>query len=209
MQVSAVKSLSAATFAVLDLALFLSAAPAPPRPQETQAPDSELVLTLDPAQCKVHFTVDSSLHTVHGTFSLKSGTVHFDPQTGKAGGEIVVYATSGDSGSSSRDARMHKEILETAKYPEASFRPIHIEGKIAPSGASDVKLQGVFSFHGTDHDLTALIHADLTANHWNGTAKFDVPYIRWGIKDPSNFLLKVKPIVNVELEMSGGVNAAK
>jgi hypothetical protein len=25
----------------------------------------------------------------------------------------------------------------------------------------------------------------------------------WGIKDPSNFLLKVKPVVNVELEMSG------
>lgn len=209
MQVSAVKSLSAATFAVLDLALFLSAAPAPPRPQVTQAPHSELVLTLDPAQCKVHFTVDSSLHTVHGTFSLKSGTVHFDPQTGKAGGEIVVNATSGDSGSNSRDARMHKEILESKKYPDAVFHPSQIEGRVASIGACDVKLRGTISLHGADHELTALIHANLTSDHWTGTAKFEVPYITWGIKDPSNFFLRVKPVVNVELEMSGALNSAK
>jgi polyisoprenoid-binding protein YceI len=209
MKVSVAKSFSAAAVAVFGLALFLSAAPAPPRaPGATQA-GSEIVLTLDPAQSKVHFTVDSTLHTVHGTFNLKSGTLHFDPQTGIAGGEIVVYATSGDSGSSSRDARMHKEILQTAKYPEAIFRPAQIEGQVAPSGASDVKLRGVFSLHGADHEVTALVHADLTADHWTGTGKFDVPYVSWGIKDPSNFLLKVKPVVNVELEMFGAVNSAK
>jgi polyisoprenoid-binding protein YceI len=209
MKVSVAKSFSAAAVAVFGLALFLSAAPAPPRAPGPTPPASEIVLTLDPAQSKVHFTVDSTLHTVHGTFNLKSGTVHFDPQTGKAGGEIVVYATSGDSGSSSRDARMHKEILQTAKYPEAVFRPAQIEGQVAPSGVSDVKLRGVFSLHGADHELTALVHADFTAGHWTGTGKFEVPYVSWGIKDPSNFLLKVKPVVNVELEMFGAVNSAK
>jgi polyisoprenoid-binding protein YceI len=194
---------------MLGLALFLSAAPAPPRQQAAQAATSEIVLTLDPAQSKVLWTVETTLHTVHGTFALKSGTVHFDPETGRAGGEIVVYATSGESGNGSRDARMHKEILESAKYPDVVFRPTQIDGKVRPSGASDAQLHGIFSIHGADHDLTAPVQADLTGDRWKGTTKFEVPYVKWGIKNPSNFLLKVKPVVTVEVEMSAEVKATK
>ena len=122
--------------------------------------------------------MDSTLHRVHGTFALKSGTVHFDPETGKAGGEIVVFAPSGQSGNSSRDRRMHKEILETAKYPDVIFRPTRVEGKVDQSGGSDVKSGGVFSIHGADHDLTALVHAELTGDRWRGTSKFEVPYVK-------------------------------
>lgn len=199
----------AGVLAVFALALFLSAAPALPQPRTARPLTSEIVLTLDPAQSKVHWTVDSTLHTVHGTFALKSGTVHFDPETGKADGEVVVYAPSGESGNGSRDRRMHREILETAKYPDVVFRPTQVDGKVAQAGASDVKLDGVFSIHGADHDLMALVHAELTGNRWRGTAKFEVPYVKWGIKDPSNFFLKVKPVVNVELEMSGEIKAAR
>ena len=208
MQAFRAKSLTVAALAILGLVLFLAAAPLP-RPQATPAPASEIVLTLDPEQSTVHWALDSSLHTVHGTFALKSGTLHFDPETGKAGGEIVVAATSGESGSKSRDARMHKEILETPNYPEVIFRPTQVEGKVSQAGASDVKLNGIFSIHGADHDLTALVHAELTGDRWTGTSKFEVPYVKWGIKNPSNFLLKVKPVVSVELETSGGVKAAK
>jgi len=160
-------------------------------------------LVLDPAQCKVHWSVDSSLHAVHGTFHVKSGAVHIDPETGKAGGEIVVLATSGESGNDKRDARMHKEILETAKYPDVVFHPSQVEGKLLPSGISDVALHGIFSIHGTDHEIVAPVHAELAGDRWKGNAKFEVPYVAWGIKDPSNFFLKVKKIVNVEIEMSG------
>ena len=203
------RSLSVGAVTVAGLALVFSAAPTFSQQQATQATVSEVVLTLDPAQSRVHWTVDSTLHTVHGTFALKSGTLHFDPETGKAGGEIIVVAPSGESGSSMRDARMHREILETAKYPDVVFRPTQVEGKVVRSGASDVKLSGVFSIHGTDHNLTALVHTELTGGRWTGTGKFEVPYVKWGIKDPSNFFLKVKPVVNVEVEMSGEVTPAK
>jgi len=209
MRVLWARSLSMGALAVLGSVLFLAAAAPLPPAATNQVAASEILLTLDPAQSKVHWTVDSTLHVVHGTFALKSGTVHFDPETGKAGGEIVVYASSGESGNDSRDKRLHKEILETAKYPEVVFRPTQVEGKVAQSGASDVKLSGVFSIHGADHDLTALVHAELMGDHWQGTSKFEVPYVKWGIKDPSNFLLRVKPVVNVELEMSGEIKVAK
>jgi len=202
-----IKSPSLATLAALGSALLFLAAPAWPQPPAPPAV-SEIVLTLDPAQSTVHWSVGGSMHTVHGTFAMKSGTIHFDPQTGKAGGEIIVSATSGESSNHSRDARMHREILETAKYPEVVFRPAQVEGKVDPSGPSDVKLSGVFSIHGANHDLTAQVHAQLSRDHWRATASFDVPYVQWGIKNPSNFFLKVKPVVNVEVEMSGEIKAA-
>jgi polyisoprenoid-binding protein YceI len=200
---------SVGALAILGSTVFLAAeAPVPQQPAAPAAV-SDVVLTLDPTQSRVHWTVDSTLHTVHGTFSLKSGTVHFNPQTGKAGGEIIVYAPSGESGNGSRDKRMHKEILETAKYPEVIFRPAQVEGKVGQSGPSEVKIDGVFYIHGAEHELIALVHAELMGDHWSGTCKFEVPYVKWGIKDPSNFLLKVKPVVNVELEMSGEVKSEK
>jgi polyisoprenoid-binding protein YceI len=206
MSVFRLKSRSIAVLAVL--ILFVTAT-ALSRSQGVVVSPSEITLTLDPAQSKVHWMVDSTLHTVHGMFALKGGTVHFNPETGKAGGEIVVIAPSGESGNGSRDRRMHKEILETAKYPEIVFRATQVEGRVLQYGDSDVKLAGVFSIHGSDHNLTALVHAELAEHHWRGTCTFDVPYIEWGIKDPSNFLLKVKPVVNVRLEMSGEVTATK
>jgi polyisoprenoid-binding protein YceI len=175
------------------------------RAQATPSATSEIVLTLDPARSTLQWKVDSTLHMVHGTFALKSGTVRVNGESGDASGEITVSASSGDSGNGSRDKRMHKEILETAKYPDVIFHPHHFEGKVKGTGISDGKLSGVLSIHGADHDVTALVHAELKGGQWTGTSTFDVPYVKWGIKDPSNFVLKVKPVVTVELEMSGQV----
>jgi polyisoprenoid-binding protein YceI len=209
MRVVGLKSATLGALGALGGALLLSASVAPPQLQTAEAAASEIVLTVNPAQSTVHWSVDSTLHLVHGTFAVKKGTLHLDPQTGHAGGEIVVNATSGESGNHSRDARMHKEILETREYPDVIFHPTQLEGKVAVSGPSDGQLHGVFSVHGADHDLTAPVHAELSGDHWKGTAKFEVPYVKWGIKDPSNFLLKVKPVVNVELELSGEVTAPR
>jgi polyisoprenoid-binding protein YceI len=196
-------------FAALVCASTLSVVASRPLPQLPTTAASEVILAVDPAQSKVHWTVDSTLHTVHGTFALKSGSLQFDPGTGRASGKIVVYATSGESGNKSRDARMHAEILETAKYPEVVFGPTQLEGKVAASGPSDCKVHGIFSIHGADHEIVAQVHAELVGDHWKGTSKFEVPYVSWGIKDPSNFLLKVKPTVIVELELAGEVKAPK
>lgn len=202
MRVYGWKSATAAAGIIFGVAMLLSAAPAPPRPQALPA-THEIALTLDPAQTKLHFSVDSTLHTVHGTFALKSGSLQFDPQTGKASGSIVVNTVSGETGNNSRDQRLHKEILETWKFAEATFRPSQIDGQVSLTAPSDFKVKGIITLHGTDHELVADVHSDFTGDHWKGTAKFDVPYTRWGIKDPSNFLLKVRPVVNVELELAG------
>lgn len=203
MRVSGWKSAAIAGVAVAGIAVFLSAAPKPPRVPTAALAAPEITLELDPAQSKLHYSVDSTLHTVHGTFNLKGGAVHFDPESGNAGGEIGAYATSGESGNDSRDEKMHKEILESQKYPDLAFRPLQVEGKVERVGVSDVKLRGVMLLHGKEHELAVPVHAELAADHWKGTTRFEVPYIQWGLKDPSNWLLKVKPVVHIELEMAG------
>jgi len=176
------------TFALL---LLLTAAP---------AAFSETDLDLDPAKTEIAFTLHDPLHTVHGTFKLKRGTLHLDPEHGKASGEIVVDAASGQSGSSARDGRMHKEILESKKYPDATFAADSMQGKLEPSGASQIDVHGAFTIHGAAHELT--LHFQVTANsgQYSGTTHFDIPYVAWGMKDPSNFLLKVEKKVEMDVK---------
>jgi polyisoprenoid-binding protein YceI len=114
----------------------------------------EVTLQVDPSKSSVKFTLGDVLHTVRGTFTAKRGMLRFDPGMGKVSGEIVVNAESGESGSGMRDRKMHKEILESDRYPEISFRPDRIEGAVSESGKSSVKVHGVFSIHGVDREIT-------------------------------------------------------
>jgi polyisoprenoid-binding protein YceI len=181
-----------------------------PQHAAPQPPASEIVLRLDPAQSQVHWTLDTTLHTVHGTFALKKGTLHLDPASGKASGEIVVDAASGNSGNDGRDKKMHKEVLESGKYAEVIFRPDRVEGRIAPQGAFTVQVHGLFVLHGREHELTVPVQAELAGDHWTGSAKFNVPFVDWGLKNPSNFFNKVNHTVEIDLELKGNLqNAAK
>jgi len=163
---------------------------------------AQTALEIDPAQSKVEFTVGSTLHTVHGSFRLKRGTVRFDPATGKASGELVVDATSGDSGNDARDRRMHKDILQSGRYPEIVFRPDRVEGKVAAEGASQVQLHGVFSIHGAEHEMTVPVDVQAAGGQYTSTAHFVVPYIQWGLKNPSTFLLRVGDKVEIAVHTS-------
>lgn len=173
-----------------------------------QTNPSEVTLNLDLAQSKLHWTLDSTLHAVHGTFALKRGAVKFDPATGSASGEFVVDATSGQSGNDGRDKKMHTEILESARYSEVIFRVKRIEGKVLAQGSSNVQVHGTFVLHGAEHELTVPAQAELNGNRWKGSAKFSVPYIQWGLKSPNTFLLKADPTVEIVLELSGTLQGA-
>ena len=152
---------------------------------------------IDPAQTKVEFALGSLLHTVHGDFHLKRGTLTFDPQTGKASGEIVVDAASGESGSPARDKRMHAAILEIAKYPEIAFRPDRVDGKVASEGKSQVQLHGVFAIHGVEHEILLPVTVDAGGGQYNVIGIFEVPYVKWGMKNPSTLMLRVDDKVEI------------
>jgi polyisoprenoid-binding protein YceI len=164
----------------------------------------ESTVKLDPAQTTIEFTLDSTLHTVHGTFKLKSGHISFDTSTGNASGEIIVDATSGDSDNKGRDKKMHQEILESEKYPEIVFTPEHVKGAVNPQGVSQVELSGLFRIHGQDHEITMIFEVQPPAgDKVQGSTRFSVPYIQWGIKSPSTFLLRASDTVEIAVHATG------
>jgi polyisoprenoid-binding protein YceI len=173
------------------------------------AQSHEMLLQFSPDQSTVEFTLGATFHSVHGAFNLKSGAIHFNPATGALSGEIVVDAASGRSGNSSRDDRMHQEILESARYPEITFLPDRVEGKVKPKGTSTVQVHGMFGIRGGAHEITVPVQVQINEVRWTTTSHFTIPYVHWGIKNPSNFLLHVKPTVDIEVHASGPMAAAE
>ena len=159
-------------------------------------------LTMDAAQSKVNYTLNTTIHTVHGTFALKRGSIRIEAD-GKASGEIVADATSGQSGDSSRDKKMHKDVLESAKYTDVIFRPDRVDGNFPASGPVSAQMHGKFALHGSEHEVTVPVKGEINGDRWHGTATIKIPYVDWGLKSPSNFILKADPVVEVELELVG------
>lgn len=164
----------------------------------------DTIFQVDPAQSSVTFTLGAALHTVHGTFKVKHGVLQLEPG-GKMSGEIVVDASSGDSGSGMRDRKMHKEVLESARYPDIVFRPDRVEGAVTNSGNATVKVHGIFSIHGTSREITVPVQLDTTGDHWTASMQFTVPYAKWGMKNPSTLFLRVSDSVEIDVAAAGSV----
>lgn len=160
-------------------------------------------MQFDPGTTKIEFTLGDVLHTVHGTFRLKSGSIHFNSASGEAGGRIVVDATSGDSGNRSRDKKMNREILQSDKYPEISFTPTKITGNVPGQGSSTVQVEGLFNLHGVDHPMTLSVPVQSSPQNTAATLHFIVPYVKWGLKNPSTFVLRVSDKVEINIAASG------
>lgn len=160
-------------------------------------------LELKPGNTKVQWTLGDVLHTVRGTFKLKQGEINFNTENGSASGRVVVDVASGESGSDARDSRMHSNVLESKKYPEAVFVPAHFDGTLSVPGTSTVKVQGTLTIHGAAHPVTMEVQATTTAEQIQAKMSFDIPYAAWGMKDPSTFLLKVNKAVQMSIEASG------
>jgi polyisoprenoid-binding protein YceI len=169
----------------------------------------DLVLQCDPAKTAVDITLGDVLHTVKGSFALKQGEIRFDPASGKIGGEIVFDATSGNTGNDRRDHKMHKDVLESARFPEIGFRPDRVEGPVSTTGTSAVQVHGTFRIHGGEHEITVPAEVNLSADHWTVTTHFPVPYVKWGLKNPSVLFLRVGDTVEVAVHAAGGVAQAR
>jgi polyisoprenoid-binding protein YceI len=173
--------------------------------QLAQAQNRSIRVVLDPAQTEIHWKL-SGLHPVHGTFKLKSGEFLFNPKTGTAEGEILVDATTGESGNAARDKRMQDEVLESNRYPAIFYHPTEIKGPFkAGEGTQDLTAEGTFNIHGADHPLELPLKVQITADTATATTRFTVPYVEWGMKNPSRLLRRVSKQVEIEVTAKGTI----
>lgn len=166
---------------------------------------AEQILTLDPSATRLGFTLGATLHTVVGTIALAQGSIRFDADTGAAAGEIVVDAPSASTGLALRDRNLHRDVLESARFPRIVFRPDHLDVARRDATRAEVSLQGTLELHGARKPLA--LPASLTArgDRLAIECRFRLPYVDWGVPDPSTLLLRVARFVDVTVEAEGSL----
>lgn len=161
--------------------------------------------TVNPDASKVAFALGGSGHHVDGTFHVQSGKIEFDPSAQKISGMVIVAAGSGNSGEPSRDKKMNNDVLEITRFTEITFPPNSYQGTLASTGDSTIQVSGVFTLHGTPHDLTVPMQVHIEGTSLTAKGQFVVPYVKWGLKDPSVFILKVAKEAEIDLTLAGQV----
>ena len=158
---------------------------------------------VNPDTSEVRMTLKTTHELVSGTFHIQSGSIEFDRGTPKISGSVVVLAGSGKTGNDTRDNKMNKDILQVEKHAAISFEPKSYTGPIAPSGDSTLQVTGIFTLLGTPHEITIPILVHLDGTTAAAKAHFVVPYVQWGLKNPSFLIWKADNDVAIDLNLIG------
>jgi polyisoprenoid-binding protein YceI len=158
---------------------------------------------VNPDASEVKMTLKTTHELVNGTFHVQSGSIEFDRSTPKMSGSVVVLAGSGKTGNDSRDKKMNKDILQVEQHATVSFEPKSYAGTIAPSGDSTIQIAGIFTLLGMPHEITIPILVHLEGTTAAAKAHFVVPYIQWGLKNPSFLIWKADNDVAIDLFLTG------
>jgi polyisoprenoid-binding protein YceI len=161
---------------------------------------------VNPDASQVKMTLNTTHEVVNGTFHIQSGRIEFDRSAAKISGSVVVLAGSGKTGNDSRDNKMNKDILKVQQYTTVSFEPKTYTGAIAPSGDSTIQVTGIFTLLGTPHEITIPILVHLEGTAATAKAHFVVPYVQWGLKNPSFFVWKADNDVAIDLFLAGRIS---
>ena len=183
-------------FAVFALAVLLSPA----------ALAQHQTFVVNPDASEVKMTLNTTHELVNGTFHVQSGSIEFDRSATKMSGSVVVLAASCKTGNGSRDKKMNKDILEVEQYATISFEPKTYTGSLAPSGDSTIQVTGIFTLLGTPHEITVPMQVHLEVASATAKAHFVVPYVQWGLKNPSFLIWKAENDVAIDLNLVGAVS---
>ncbi len=151
----------------------------------------------------ITFALTDTVHAVNGTFRLNAGDLQFDPAHGTMSGTLTVAAASGHSDSPARDRRMIQDELKAHLFPAITFAPEHFTGVFQPQGTSVLQVSGQFTLLGKSHPITVPMNVVATGDTVTATGTFPVPYVAWGLKDPSLLFLRVGKIVTITCKLSG------
>ncbi len=161
---------------------------------------------VNPDASEVKMKLNTTHEVVNGTFHVQSGSIEFDRGAPKMSGTVIVAAGSGKTGNDSRDKKMNKDILKVDQYTTVSFAPKTYQGTIPSSGDSSIQVSGVFTLLGTPHDIAIPMQIHIDGSKATAKAQFTVPYVQWGLKNPSFLIWKAENDVAIDLNLVGQIS---
>jgi len=162
--------------------------------------------SVTPEASEIKIKLNTTHEVVNGTFHIESGSISFDRANAQISGLITVVAGSGKTGNDSRDKKMKKDILKTDQFATVSFAPKAYRGMIAASGDSTIQVSGIFTLLGVGHDITVPMQIHIVGSTATAKAQFTVPYVQWGLKNPSFLFWKAENDVAIDLSLVGSVS---
>jgi polyisoprenoid-binding protein YceI len=161
---------------------------------------------VNPDGSEVKMTLNTTHEVVVGTFHVQSGSIEFDRSNSKMAGSVIVLAGSGKTGNDSRDRKMYRDVLEVEQYASISFEPKTYAGTIVSSGDSNIQVTGIFTLLGTPHEIKVPILVHLEGTSASAKAHFVVPYVQWGLKNPSFLVWKADNDVAIDVNLAGALS---
>jgi polyisoprenoid-binding protein YceI len=158
---------------------------------------------LDPEATRVTFSLGATMHTVQGSAQLEEGRLQLDGEAKTLSGRVVIDSRSLETGNKGRDRKMHAEVLESERFPEIVLVPERFEGTLATDGPSRLTIYGALTIHGQTHGVTLPAEVTLAGERLTARLTLAVPFVEWGMKDPSTFVLRVAKTVEVVIETAG------
>ena len=165
-------------------------------------------------------------------FSALAFTAHAQSNSGSISGVVTDPSGAVVPGATITVENPVSGYLRTAKtdatghfqFSNLPFNPYHVQA-IAPSlgkAAQDVDVRsavpvtanfaiqvaGTFTIHGGRHDLTLSLPIVVKNTAIEAHTKFDVPYVDWGMKNPSTLFLKVDKSVQISIAAVGELQPA-
>jgi len=162
--------------------------------------------TVNPDASEITMTLKTTHELVNGVFHVQSGSIEFERSAPRMSGSVIVLSATGKTGNDSRDKKMKNDILKVDQYTTISFAPKTYTGAIGASGDSTIQVSGVFTLLGNAHDLTIPMQIHLDGSKAVAKAQFVIPYVQWGLKNPSFLFWKADNDVAIGVNLVGQIS---
>lgn len=166
---------------------------------------AEHELALDSDDTAIRFTLGATGHDVEGSLALRQGHLWIDPESGEARGTLEIDPRRSQTGNTKRDKTLHRKVFEVEHHPLITFTAESFEGTLPERGEGKAELHGTLELVGADHPMTLVLSFEIEDGRFTASTHFLVPFVDWGLHDPSLLFLRVQKVVQVEVEAVGSL----
>jgi polyisoprenoid-binding protein YceI len=153
----------------------------------------------------VEFHAEDTYDAFDGKTKNVTGTIVADAAKATASKvDVSIDLASLDTGISLRNSEMRNRYLQTARFPNATFKSASVAGPdaIPPNQPVDLKISGDFTLHGVTKRMTLPVRVVLLSDgRIHATSQFNVHMPDFDIHVPKNILVTVDDMIPVRLDL--------